>query len=69
MNFPKKTFKGDFAKSRGGPSELSHSHQMVLMMTRQETAPRERHPKMLEGEFENSSKNPRDLTKTGIVTA
>jgi hypothetical protein len=43
---------------------------MVLVMARRKAGPHERWPKMLKGELENNSRNPKEPSwKTGIVAA
>ncbi len=51
MNCPKKTHKGDFAKSKGDGPDQVHLHQMVLGTLRRETGHHERWPKELKSKL------------------
>ncbi len=63
-----KTLKSNVI-SRGHYQTRVHSDQIVLVIGRREAELPEWWPKVLEQESENDSRQPRDLLKTGIVTA
>ncbi len=51
VNHPKKSLKGEFAKTKGNCPDRVHSDQMVLGTMRKETGPCETQPKALKAKL------------------